>query len=218
MSAPSGFPVPSAPPSYEETTGINVSYPHPYPVPEPGQKPGGKGTNPQPFVGQPAPVHNPSKPQTLPRVQELSGGPVRGVAHEMKDCGSQVFPTYQKIFLKGIRWICDSCESFTSIDNTNIGNIFWLCAKWFSMQPYVKTLWFCFRKCRGDFSVHFIALSLKYCRVPAASGSEEVDELFSLTYPLSKQHVSLLSYSSDGVCATASSLLWPPSSDVLPFL
>ncbi|XP_054246951.1 lipopolysaccharide-induced tumor necrosis factor-alpha factor [Indicator indicator] len=65
MSAPSGIPVPSAPPSYDEATGINVSYPHPYPVPEPGQKPDGKGMNPHPYVGQPAPVNNPIAVQTV---------------------------------------------------------------------------------------------------------------------------------------------------------
>lgn len=75
MSAPGGFPVPSAPPPYEETVGINVSYPHPYPVPEPGQKPEGKAMNPPPYAGQPAPVSNPGKPQKpgKPRGQELSG-------------------------------------------------------------------------------------------------------------------------------------------------
>lgn len=56
-------------------------------------------------------------------------------------------------------------------------------------------------------AVHFIALSLRYCGVPAAAGSEEVDSLFSLPYPLSKQRISLLSYSSDGVCAAARSVL-----------
>ncbi|XP_075371130.1 lipopolysaccharide-induced tumor necrosis factor-alpha factor [Mycteria americana] len=65
MAAPSGVPVPSAPPSYEETTGINVSYPHPYPVPEPGQKPDGKGMNPPPYMGQPAPASNPVTVQTV---------------------------------------------------------------------------------------------------------------------------------------------------------
>lgn len=65
MSAPSGVPVPSAPPSYEETTGINVSYPHPYPVPEPGQNPDGKGMNPPPYMRQPAPVNNPGKSEKL---------------------------------------------------------------------------------------------------------------------------------------------------------
>lgn len=58
-----------------------------------------------------------------------------------------------------------------------------------------------------EISLHFIALSLKYCRVPAAAGSEEVDSLFSLTYPLSKQCISLLSYSSDSVCAAARGVL-----------
>lgn len=65
MSAPSAIPVPSAPPSYEETTGINVNYPQPYPVPGPGQKPDGKGTYPPPYVGQPGPAHNPGKRQNL---------------------------------------------------------------------------------------------------------------------------------------------------------
>lgn len=72
MSAPGGFPVPSAPPSYEETVGINVSYPHPYPVPEPGQKPEGKAMNPLPYAGQPAPVNNPGKPQKPGRVVRSS--------------------------------------------------------------------------------------------------------------------------------------------------
>ncbi|KAK2533384.1 hypothetical protein Q9233_004598 [Columba guinea] len=57
MSAPGAIPVPSAPPSYEETTGINVNYPHPYPVPGPEQKP--------PYMGQPAPAHNPVTVQTV---------------------------------------------------------------------------------------------------------------------------------------------------------
>lgn len=57
MSAPGAIPVPSAPPSYEETTGIHVNYPHPYPVPGSEQKP--------PYMGQPAPAHNPGKPQNL---------------------------------------------------------------------------------------------------------------------------------------------------------
>ncbi|KFQ22306.1 PREDICTED: lipopolysaccharide-induced tumor necrosis factor-alpha factor [Merops nubicus] len=59
MSAPSGITVPSAPPSYEETVGINVGYPHPYPLPEPSQKPDGKGMNPPVCVGQPVLVSNP---------------------------------------------------------------------------------------------------------------------------------------------------------------
>lgn len=65
MSAPSGIPVASAPPSYEETTGINVNYPQPHPTPEHGQKPDGKRMNTSPYVGQPSPAHNPSKPQTV---------------------------------------------------------------------------------------------------------------------------------------------------------
>ncbi|NWU60473.1 LITAF factor, partial [Pterocles burchelli] len=65
MSAASGIPVPSAPPSYEETTGISVSYPHPYPVPGPGQKLDGKGMSPPPYMGQPAPVNNPVTVQTV---------------------------------------------------------------------------------------------------------------------------------------------------------
>ncbi|NXF96280.1 LITAF factor, partial [Eubucco bourcierii] len=59
MSAPSSIPVPSAPPSYEETIGINVSHPHPYPAPEPGWKSDGKGINPPSYMGQPAPMSNP---------------------------------------------------------------------------------------------------------------------------------------------------------------
>uniref|UniRef100_A0A8B9T4D6 Lipopolysaccharide induced TNF factor n=1 Tax=Anas platyrhynchos TaxID=8839 RepID=A0A8B9T4D6_ANAPL len=65
MSAPSTGSAPSAPPSYEETTGINVNYPHPYPVPDPGQKPDGKGMNPPPYTGQPMPTNNPVTVQTV---------------------------------------------------------------------------------------------------------------------------------------------------------
>ncbi|KAM4765158.1 lipopolysaccharide-induced tumor necrosis factor-alpha factor isoform 1-T1 [Cyanocitta cristata] len=66
MSAPSGNPVPSAPPSYEEAVGINVNYPHPYPIPGPGQKkPDGKGMNPPPYMGQPPPANNPITVQTV---------------------------------------------------------------------------------------------------------------------------------------------------------
>lgn len=65
MSAPSGNPVPSAPPSYEEAVGINMNYPHPYPLPGPGQKPDGKGMNPPPHMGQPPPGNNPGKPPKL---------------------------------------------------------------------------------------------------------------------------------------------------------
>lgn len=63
MSAPSGFPAPSAPPSYEETVGINVNYPHPYPVPDPGLRPGGKGVNPPQYPEQPMPTSSPGKPE-----------------------------------------------------------------------------------------------------------------------------------------------------------
>lgn len=74
MSAPSGFPAPSAPPSYEETVGINVNYPHPYPVPQPGLRPDGKGMNPPQYSGQPMPTSTPGKPQVwLYRVKEGSG-------------------------------------------------------------------------------------------------------------------------------------------------
>ncbi|XP_062467795.1 lipopolysaccharide-induced tumor necrosis factor-alpha factor isoform X1 [Pezoporus occidentalis] len=65
MSVPSGIPVPSAPPSYEETTGINVNYPQPYPTPEYGQKLDGKRMNPSPYVEQPSPMHNPITVQTV---------------------------------------------------------------------------------------------------------------------------------------------------------
>ncbi|NXS98139.1 LITAF factor, partial [Jacana jacana] len=57
MSAPSGAPVPPAPPSSEEAVGINVSYPQPYPVLEQGQD--GRGMNPPLYVGQPAWLNNP---------------------------------------------------------------------------------------------------------------------------------------------------------------
>uniref|UniRef100_A0A8V0ZK52 Lipopolysaccharide induced TNF factor n=1 Tax=Gallus gallus TaxID=9031 RepID=A0A8V0ZK52_CHICK len=65
MSAPSGFPAPSAPPSYEETVGINVNYPHPYPVPQPGLRPDGKGMNPPQYSGQPMPTSTPVTVQTV---------------------------------------------------------------------------------------------------------------------------------------------------------
>ncbi|XP_021267300.1 lipopolysaccharide-induced tumor necrosis factor-alpha factor isoform X3 [Numida meleagris] len=65
MSASSGFPAPSAPPSYEETVGINVNYPHPYPVPEPGPRPDGKGMNPPRYTGQPVPTSTPVTVQTV---------------------------------------------------------------------------------------------------------------------------------------------------------
>ncbi|OWK53212.1 Lipopolysaccharide-induced tumor necrosis factor-alpha factor [Lonchura striata] len=65
MSAPSGNPVPSAPPSYEEALGINMNYPHPYPVPGPGQKPDEKGMNLPPHMGQPPPANNPITVQTV---------------------------------------------------------------------------------------------------------------------------------------------------------
>ncbi|KAM4657202.1 lipopolysaccharide-induced tumor necrosis factor-alpha factor [Amazona ochrocephala] len=65
MSAPSGIPVQTAPPSYEETTGINVNYPQPYLTPEHGQKPDGKRMNPSPYVVQPSPTHNPITVQTV---------------------------------------------------------------------------------------------------------------------------------------------------------
>ncbi|XP_064528917.1 lipopolysaccharide-induced tumor necrosis factor-alpha factor isoform X2 [Pseudopipra pipra] len=65
MSAPSVNPVPSAPPSYEETVGINMNYPHPYPVPGPGVKPDMKGMNPPPYMGQPPPANNPIRVQTV---------------------------------------------------------------------------------------------------------------------------------------------------------
>ncbi|KFQ42882.1 PREDICTED: lipopolysaccharide-induced tumor necrosis factor-alpha factor [Nestor notabilis] len=57
MSAPSGVPVPSVPPSYEETTGINVNYPQTHPTPGHGSKPS--------YVGQPSPTHNPITVQTV---------------------------------------------------------------------------------------------------------------------------------------------------------
>lgn len=60
-SAPGGYPGPSAPPSYEETTGINVNYPYPYPMPGPGHGPGTKGMNPPPYPTQAVPAANPSK-------------------------------------------------------------------------------------------------------------------------------------------------------------
>ncbi|NXN89772.1 LITAF factor, partial [Bombycilla garrulus] len=59
MSAPSGNPVPSAPPSYAEALGINVNYPHPYPVPGAGQKPD------VPQMGQPPPANIPVTVQTV---------------------------------------------------------------------------------------------------------------------------------------------------------
>ncbi|OXB82705.1 UNVERIFIED_CONTAM: hypothetical protein H355_000403 [Colinus virginianus] len=65
MSAPGGLPAPSAPPSYEETVGINVNYPHPYPVPAPGLRPDGKGANPPQHRGQPMPASNPVTIQTV---------------------------------------------------------------------------------------------------------------------------------------------------------
>ncbi|NWR43265.1 LITAF factor, partial [Regulus satrapa] len=65
MSAPSGNPVPSAPPSYEEAVGINMNYPHPYPVPRPGPRPDGKGMNLPPHMGQPPPASNPITVQTV---------------------------------------------------------------------------------------------------------------------------------------------------------
>jgi len=73
MSAPSGIPVPSAPPSYEESTGINVNYPHPYPIPEPVQKPDGKGMHPPPYMGQPAPASNPGEPEKRSRASHWEG-------------------------------------------------------------------------------------------------------------------------------------------------
>lgn len=101
MSAPSGIPAPSAPPSYEETTGINVNYPHPYPVPDPGQKPDGKGMNPPPYTGQPMPANNTGKPETLLYLMlKRCQAAVIAAVQKLKDCGSKVFPTYPEIFLK----------------------------------------------------------------------------------------------------------------------
>ncbi|NWI20828.1 LITAF factor, partial [Crypturellus soui] len=65
MSAPGGLPVPSAPPSYEETTGINVNYPVPYPAPGPGQGPPAKGVSPPPYFVPPGPAPNPVTVQTV---------------------------------------------------------------------------------------------------------------------------------------------------------
>ncbi|XP_025059123.1 lipopolysaccharide-induced tumor necrosis factor-alpha factor isoform X2 [Alligator sinensis] len=64
-SAPGGYPGPSAPPSYEETTGINVNYPYPYPMPGPGHGPGTKGMNPPPYPTQAVPAANPIAVQTV---------------------------------------------------------------------------------------------------------------------------------------------------------
>lgn len=69
MSAPgpyqaaAGPSVPTAPPSYEETVGVNSYYPTP-PAPMPGPAtglmtgPAGKGTNPPAYYTQPVPVPN----------------------------------------------------------------------------------------------------------------------------------------------------------------
>ncbi|EMP37320.1 hypothetical protein UY3_05455 [Chelonia mydas] len=61
--APSGYPIPSAPPTYEETTGINT-YP-PYPAPESGHGPNMKSMNPPPYLSQPVPAPNPITVQTV---------------------------------------------------------------------------------------------------------------------------------------------------------
>ncbi|NXU38845.1 LITAF factor, partial [Drymodes brunneopygia] len=65
MSAPSGNPVPSAPPSYAEAVGIHMGCSHPYPIPGPGQQPAEKGMNLPPHVGQPPPGNNPVTVQTV---------------------------------------------------------------------------------------------------------------------------------------------------------
>ncbi|XP_067407417.1 lipopolysaccharide-induced tumor necrosis factor-alpha factor [Emydura macquarii macquarii] len=59
-SAPSGYPILSAPPTYEETTGINT-----YPVPESGHGPNLKGVTPPPYPSQPVPTLNPITVQTV---------------------------------------------------------------------------------------------------------------------------------------------------------
>ncbi|NXJ80734.1 LITAF factor, partial [Trogon melanurus] len=56
MSAPS---VPSAPPSYDEIAGVNMSHPYPQPFPDFGQKPDWNGMSPPGYAGQPAPASNP---------------------------------------------------------------------------------------------------------------------------------------------------------------
>ncbi|NXU58449.1 LITAF factor, partial [Turnix velox] len=102
MSAPSGVPGPSAPPSYEETTGINVSYPHPYPAPEHGPKLDGKATNPPPSIGQPAPT--PVAVQTV-YVQQPIVFSDRSVQMSCPSC-NQTIMTRLSYDSGALTWLC----------------------------------------------------------------------------------------------------------------
>uniref|UniRef100_A0A8C8R6A1 Lipopolysaccharide induced TNF factor n=1 Tax=Pelusios castaneus TaxID=367368 RepID=A0A8C8R6A1_9SAUR len=64
-SAPSGYPILSAPPTYEETIGNNTHPPYAYPAPESGHGPNMKSMNPPPYPSQPVSAPNPVAVQTV---------------------------------------------------------------------------------------------------------------------------------------------------------
>ncbi|XP_005007555.2 lipopolysaccharide-induced tumor necrosis factor-alpha factor [Cavia porcellus] len=73
QAAPGPSSVPTAPPSYEETVGVNSYIPtHPAPVPGPTTGlmtgPDGKGANPPLYYTQPVPVLNPTANTTVQTV------------------------------------------------------------------------------------------------------------------------------------------------------